>query len=312
MTKNDDILMQGLKEATNPKPLEKPESVETQATTPERTTPTIQSEADIDARLTQMLMDEAKADKEADEKRLQRQMAARSLSDMGAVFTDMIKASQGAKVSPRQVEQHYQRLDDNTRKVYDAYRTRMDLLRKQQADREKEKRAQAAAEARLKMQLDAQKDKGDQADAFKRWKTEQDNAAKIKAAQVRAAGSVAVKKASGGDKIYTVPFAGGNYDIPAGAYDGRMGQLYAYLDSNNLFPQESGANDDLKAVAFLLGSGSNNSNAPESSKAKVATACLVAIHALAGNREHEDNIIAILQGKYNKQSSSAPVQGHVR
>ena len=260
--------------------------------------PKIESEADIDARLTQMLMDEAKADKERDEKRLQRQMAARSLSDMGGVIIDLVKGSEGARVDPRHTEQHYQKLDDQTRKVYDAYRTRVDLLRKQKADRDKARIAQAAADERQRKELEARKELADQNDEYKRWKTQQDNEARIKAAQIRASSSVAVRGA-GSNKVYTVPFAGTNYDIAAGAYDGRMGQLYAYLDNNNLFPAESGANDDLKAVAYLLGSSSQNSNAPESSKSKVATACLVAIHALAGNREHEDNIIAILNGTYN-------------
>ena len=260
--------------------------------------PKIESEADIDARLTQMLMDEAKADKERDEKRLQRQMAARSLSDMGGVIIDLVKGSEGARVDPRHTEQHYQKLDDQTRKVYDAYRTRVDLLRKQKADRDKARIAQAAADERQRKELESRKALADQNDEYKRWKTQQDNEARIKAAQIRASSSVAVRGA-GSNKVYTVPFAGTNYDIAAGAYDGRMGQLYAYLDNNNLFPAESGANDDLKAVAYLLGSSSQNSNAPESSKSKVATACLVAIHALAGNREHEDNIIAILNGTYN-------------
>ena len=303
----EDILMQGLKEATTSKPLEG--GAPATPAPAVNQTPKIESEADIDARITQMLIDEAKADKEEDEKRLHRQMAARSLSDMGGVFSDMIKASQGAHVSPRDAENHYQRLDDNMRKAYDLYRTRMDLLRRQQADRDRARAAQAGEDARLRMRLDAQKEKDDQADAYKRWKAEKDNKAKIEAAQIKARASVSVKKASGSGKIYTIPFAGSDYEIPAGAYDGRMGQLYAYLDSNNLFPQESEASDELKAVAYLLGSGSGNSNAPESSKQKVATACLVAIHALAGNRNHEDNIIAILKGTYGKGSGSG--QGQV-
>ena len=265
---------------------------------PEEVAPKIESEADIDARLTQMLMAEAKADKERDEKRVQRQMAMRTLGDMGSVILDLVKGSQGAQVDPRKVEQHYEKLDNDARKVYDAYRTRVDLLRKQKADRDKARIAQAAADERQRKELEARKELAAQNDEYKRWKTQQDNEARIKAAQIRASSSVAVRGA-GSNKVYTVPFAGTNYDIAAGAYDGRMGQLYAYLDNNNLFPAESGANDDLKAVAYLLGSSSQNSNAPESSKSKVATACLVAIHALAGNREHEDNIIAILNGTYN-------------
>ena len=77
----------------------KPENV-----TPERVTPKIESEADIDARLTQMLLAEAKADKERDEKRVQRQMAMRTLGDMGSVILDLVKGSEGARVDPRKVE----------------------------------------------------------------------------------------------------------------------------------------------------------------------------------------------------------------
>lgn len=295
MEQQDNILTQIIKEQV-PVPVIGDDNKPAEPVKP--VAPKIESEADIDARLTQMLMNEAKADKERDEKRLQRQMAARSLSDMGGVIIDLVKGSEGARVDPRHTEQHYQKLDDQTRKVYDAYRTRVDLLRKQKADRDKARIAQAAADERQRKELEARKELADQNDEYKRWKTQQDNEARIKAAQIRASSSVAVRGA-GSNKVYTVPFAGTNYDIAAGAYDGRMGQLYAYLDNNNLFPAESGANDDLKAVAYLLGSSSQNSNAPESSKSKVATACLVAIHALAGNREHEDNIIAILNGTYN-------------
>lgn len=295
MEQQDNILTQIIKEQV-PVPVIGDDNKPAEPVKP--VAPKIESEADIDARLTQMLMDEAKADKERDEKRLQRQMAARSLSDMGSVIIDLVKGSEGARVDPRHTEQHYQKLDDQTRKVYDAYRTRVDLLRKQKADRDKARIAQAAADERQRKELEARKELADQNDEYKRWKTQQDNEARIKAAQIRASSSVAVRGV-GSNKVYTVPFAGTNYDIAAGAYDGRMGQLYAYLDNNNLFPAESGANDDLKAVAYLLGSSSQNSNAPESSKSKVATACLVAIHALAGNREHEDNIIAILNGTYN-------------
>ena len=307
MEQQDNILTQIIKEQV-PVPVIGDDNKPAEPVKP--VAPKIESEADIDARLTQMLMDEAKADKERDEKRLQRQMAARSLSDMGGVIIDLVKGSEGARVDPRHTEQHYQKLDDQTRKVYDAYRTRVDLLRKQKADRDKARIAQAAADERQRKELEARKELANQNDEYKRWKTQQDNEARIKAAQIRASSSVSVRGA-GSNKVYTVPFAGTNYDIAAGAYDGRMGQLYAYLDNNNLFPTESGANDDLKAVAYLLGSSSQNSNAPESSKSKVATACLVAIHALAGNREHEDNIIAILNGTYNpnRQVVTPPAGG---
>ncbi len=121
-------------------------------------TPSFSSEADIDARLTEMLMADAKADKEREEKRLQRQAAARSLTDLGGAFIDMIKASEGATVSPRSLEQHYNRLDDRQKQVYDAYRARVDLLRRQKADRDRVRAAEARRAAEVEARLKTQKE----------------------------------------------------------------------------------------------------------------------------------------------------------
>jgi len=274
----------------------KPENV-----TPERVTPKIESEADIDARLTQMLLAEAKADKERDEKRVQRQMAMRTLGDMGSVILDLVKGSEGARVDPRKVEQHYEKLDDDARKVYDAYRTRVDLLRKQQADRDKARAAQAAADERLRKELEARKEIADQNDEFKRWKTDQDNAAKIEQEQIRANAKVKTRTSASGEQEIIIPFAGEDYPIKKKVYDGRIAQLYAYLDKNKLFPNSSGASEELAAIAAWMNSDSQNSNAPESSKAKLSTAVNVALNYINVESEHAANIIAILQGTYGKQ-----------
>lgn len=263
--------------------------------------PKIESEADIDARLTQMLMDEAKADKERDEKRLQRQMAARSLSDMGGVIIDLVKGSEGARVDPRHTEQHYQKLDDQTRKVYDAYRTRVDLLRKQKADRDKARIAQAAADERQRKELEARKELANQNDEYKRWKTQQDNAAKIEQEQIRANAKVKTRTSASGEQEIIIPFAGEDYPIKKKVYDGRIAQLYAYLDKNKLFPNSSGASEELAAIAAWMNSDSQNSNAPESSKAKLSTAVNVALNYINAESEHAANIIAILQGTYGKK-----------
>lgn len=94
--------------------------------------PMYTSAADFDARFTRMLADEEKQEREKQEKKVQRQQAAQAISDTyGVLFNDVIKASQGATVSPRDVQQRYDRLDDKSKQLYDAYRARMDLIRKQ-------------------------------------------------------------------------------------------------------------------------------------------------------------------------------------
>lgn len=205
----------------------------------ENATPHYKSEADIDARLTKMLMDDAKADKEFDEKRLQRQMAARSLSDMGAVFSDMIKASQGAKVGPREIEQHYQRLDDNTRKVYDIYRARMDALRRMAADGERADlhRRQALAdkddERQWQMSLWERQRKAREAEAEKERK------ARLRIANINHSYGAGNRKP---DDEYFIDFGNGeSKDYKNNSKEGK--NVYAaicqYLLENNLIPEDA-------------------------------------------------------------------------
>lgn len=233
----EDILMQGLKEATTPKPLDG--GAQAAPAPAVNQTPKIESEADIDARLTQMLIDEAKADKEEDEKRLHRQMAARSLSDMGGVFSDMIKASQGAHVSPRDAEKHYQRLDDNMRKAYDLYRTRMDLLRRQQADRDKARAAQAAADARAKAQREFQADEAEKARKAREAEAERDRKARLRIASI-------THNYGGGNRKpedeYFIDFGNGETkDYKENTKEGRnvFAAICQYLLSNNLIPEDA-------------------------------------------------------------------------
>lgn len=267
-------------------------------------TPQYATAADFDARLTRMLMEDERKEREKQEKRIQRQQMAQSLTDLGAVFGDVIKASGGALVTPRDMQARYDQLDNKQKMVYDNYRARMDVLRQQALARAKGDRDAAGRAKQREEEMEQRRLLAELQEGGRNQRAKEAAAAKVKVAQEQARARVTVKKLGSGDSIYTVPFSGTNYDIPKSAYDGRMGQLYAYLDQHNLFPEASQASDELKAVAYLLGS-SNSSNAPESSKQKVATACLVAIHALAGNREHEDNIIAILQGKYGSRQTSS-------
>ena len=73
------------------------------------------------------------------------------------------------------------------------------------------------------------------------------------------------------------------------------------MDKNKLFPNSSGASEELAAIAAWMNSDSQNSNAPESSKAKLSTAVNVALNYIHAESEHAANIIAILQGTYGKK-----------
>lgn len=237
MAIKDDNLMRGLKEATKPGPLGQPQ--ETVQTPPaeqdggarQPATPTFESEADIDAYISRMMEADAKADRERDEQRLQRQMAARSLSDMGGVITDMIKASQGARVDPRQVEKHYQQLDDNARKVYDAYRTRMDLARKIAADgakgdlRRRQGLADKAEDRAFQLDLWNRQRKAREADA------EADRKARLRIANI-------THGYGGGnwkdDKTYAIDFRGDVGNLEWKERDGApiYGRILKYLIDN--------------------------------------------------------------------------------
>lgn len=182
--------------------------------------------ADIDARFTRMLEDDAKADREREEKRINRQLAARSLSDLGGVFTDMIKASEGALVSPRQVEQHYQRLDDRQKQLYDTYRARMDAIRRgklnRDAQRAKDEGDKAFQEEMLKRRLKAAADEGD---------AKRKNA--LKAAYIR-------RDYNGSNKPkYSLKF-GDNAPIEYNEADGRRvyGQVLQYMMDKGYIPED--------------------------------------------------------------------------
>lgn len=97
--------------------------------------PEYKSAADFDARFTQMLAAEEEAERKKQEQKIERQKVAQSMSDLGAVFGDVIKASGGAVVTPREVKAQYDAMDKNAQTVYDNYRTRMDVLRKGIKDR---------------------------------------------------------------------------------------------------------------------------------------------------------------------------------
>lgn len=150
------------------------------------------SAADFDARLTGMLMADEAKERERQEKRIERQKIAQSMTDLGAVFGDVIKASGGALVTPRDVKTKYDTLDKNTQTVYDNYRTRMEALRKGIQDRTKgdmdaagKAKERAAAE---QLQRDLLKQKQDEAAEARRWKEKENRLnreQRIQAAQIR-------------------------------------------------------------------------------------------------------------------------------
>lgn len=142
--------------------------------------PQYASAADFDARITQMLANDERQEREKQEQKIQRQQAAQTIADTWSIFGDMIKASEGAVVSPRDVQKRYAELDDNAKKVYDNYRARLDVLRKGIADRAKGDRDNALA-----IHLQNQKAAADEArwKAELEWKTRQ--AAADRAAQER-------------------------------------------------------------------------------------------------------------------------------
>ncbi len=155
-------------------------------------TPEYKSAADFDARLTGMLMEDEAKERQRQEQKIERQKIAQSMTDLGAVFGDVIKASGGALVTPRDVKAKYDALDKNTQTVYDNYRTRMEAMRKGLQDRTKgdmdaaEKAKDKAAAEKLQRDLLAQK----QAEAAetRRWRTEENRRnreARIRAAQMQ-------------------------------------------------------------------------------------------------------------------------------
>ncbi len=114
------------------------------------------------------------------------------MTDLGAVFGDVIKASGGALVTPRDVKAKYDALDKNTQTVYDNYRTRMEALRKGLQERTKgdmdaagKAKERAAAE---QLQRDLLKQKQEEAAETRRWRSEENRRnreQRIRIAQIR-------------------------------------------------------------------------------------------------------------------------------
>lgn len=266
-------------------------------------TPEYSSAADFDARLTRMLMEDERKEREKQEKRIQRQQMAQSLTDLGAVFGDVIKASGGALVTPRDMQAKYDALDKRQQTVYNNYRARMDVLREKAMQRAKADRdaAQRAKEREESLQL--RRDLADQNDEYKRWKTEQDNAARIKNAEIRASKSVTTRTLPSGEQELVVEYAGQPYSIKKKVYDSRIAQLYAYLKRNNLFSKAyTSSIPDFNNVFALV--NSNQSMADETTKAKLANAVLVSIADIPASDEHSADIIAILQGTYGQSTQT--------
>lgn len=267
--------------------------------------PTIESEADLDRRFVEMMERDAQADREREEKRVLRQQAALNLSGIGGLIGDAIKASGGAVVNPRDLESHYARLDNRQKQLYDTYRARMDAIRQGKLSRDLQRGREARAAAAREAELKNRREEFERTDEYKRWKAQLENDTRVKVAQERAQASLRTRQGTGGEQEILVPFAGHEYAIQKKAYDGRMAQLYSYLKQNNLFSKDSGAETaELKNVMALFSSNAG-SKADESSKAKMAIACLVSINELPADSEHAANVIKILQGTYGQASKPA-------
>lgn len=161
--------------------------------------PEYKSAADFDARFSEMLQADEEKERARKEKEIQRKQIAQSMSDLGAVFGDVIKASGGALVTPRDVQAKYDALDKQSQTVYDNYRARMDAMRKElnddaEKDRDRALKAKENAEAlAYQWRLYAAKKAADDAktDAERKWKAaeaEKDRKAKANAAYIRATG----------------------------------------------------------------------------------------------------------------------------
>ena len=161
--------------------------------------PEYKSAADFDARFSEMLRADEEKERERKEKEIQRKQIAQSMSDLGAVFGDVIKASGGALVTPRDVQAKYDALDKQTQSVYDNYRARMDAMRKglqdnAAKDRDRALKTKENAEALAQQwKLYAAKKADDNAKAAeeRKWKeaeAEKDRAARAQAAYIRATG----------------------------------------------------------------------------------------------------------------------------
>lgn len=161
--------------------------------------PEYKSAADFDARFSEMLRADEEKERARKEKEIQRKQIAQSMSDLGAVFGDVIKASGGALVTPRDVQAKYDALDKQTQSVYDNYRARMDAMRKDlqdnaAKDRDRALKAKDDAEALANQwKLYALKKADDDAKiaAERKWKAEEaqkDRDARKNAAYIRTTG----------------------------------------------------------------------------------------------------------------------------
>lgn len=154
--------------------------------------PEYKSAADFDARFTSMLMDDEEKRRKEQEQKIERQKIAQSMSDLGAVFGDVIKASGGALVTPRDVQAKYDALDKNSQTVYTNYSARMDALRKGLQDRAKGdmdlagKARENAANRELQKDLLAQKQA--EAEGVRSWRSDENQKnreARMRTAQIR-------------------------------------------------------------------------------------------------------------------------------
>lgn len=266
--------------------------------------PLYKSAADFDARFTRMLADEERKEREEQEKRIQRQQAAQAVSDAySGIFNDVLKAHQGALVTPRDVQQRYDRLDERQKQIYDNYRARMAAIRKQAQDRAAGNLGVAQRAKEKQDEMDLRWKIAAEQEAGRNQRAAEANQNRYKIAQERAAKTVT--RTGGAAQDYVVEYAGQKYTIPKNVFDSRMANLYAYMDKNNLFTYEGQREDALDGIMAILSAG-NNTHSAESSKAKLAIAVLVALDNIPPTSEHYQEIVNRLSGVQGTQPAATP------
>lgn len=205
--------------------------------------PEYKSAADFDARFSQMLAADAERERTQKEKEIQRKQIAQGMSDLGAVFGDVIKASGGALVTPRDVQAKYDALDKQTQSVYDNYRARMDAMRKGLQDNAAKDRNRAlkakedAANRQWQMDLYAKKKADDDARA------EKDREARIKAAYARNYNYNYNRKEV---PKYSLDFGDEHFDYNDADGSRIYNSIYRYMRQNGIIKDEALPEDATK------------------------------------------------------------------
>lgn len=94
----------------------------------------------------------AEEDRLREEKNTRAQRLGTILSDLGASIGDIIQASGGAAVLPRDVQKNYDALNEREKDIYNTYWARMDAIRKEQESKDEKDRERALDAAKMKLE----------------------------------------------------------------------------------------------------------------------------------------------------------------